>query len=270
VCFYLSAGLAAAQSIIFYTTPETLNARDSKQVTSLRSLLAQANPLSLILLLLRNGPGLCALALTRVLWRAAVRVQSLLSPLQLGNREALQGMEWKPEEQGNYNGLLMPLLNIPLSRCFITPLLRISGTRDVWRISTLGSALGFVLIGQSFRRLLPLGALHDKSIAVGGIRFGGAGVLQFGLIQLLLIDAFVGATGISLQAMSIKHASSCILKEDGKVAGKGEINAAFSALDNLCDLVLPLIWASISSRFLVRAAFARADPTMLFGVAVPP
>ena len=40
------------------------------------------------------------------------------------------------------------LLNIPLSRCFTTPFLRVSGTRDVWRISTLGSALGFVLIGQ--------------------------------------------------------------------------------------------------------------------------
>jgi hypothetical protein len=147
-CFYLSAGLAAAQSIIFYTTPETLDARDSKPVASIRLLLAQANPLSLIFLLLRNGPGLCALAATRVLWRAAVRVQILLSPLQLGNRDSLQGMDWKPEEQGNYNGLLMPLLNIPLSRCFTTPFLRVSGTRDVWRISTLGSALGFVLIGQ--------------------------------------------------------------------------------------------------------------------------
>ena len=115
-----------------------------------------------------------------------------------------------------------------------------------------------------------IGAFHDKRLSFAGLQFGGAGVLQFGLIQLLLIDAFVGATGISLQAMSIKHASSCILKEDGKVAGKGEINAAFSALDNLCDLVLPLMWASISSRFLVRAAFARADPTAIFGVAIPP
>ena len=91
-----------------------------------------------------------------------------------------------------------------------------------------------------------------------------------GLIQLFLIDAFVGSTAISLQSMSIKHASSVVLKEDGKAAGKGEINAAFSALDNICDFVLPMAWVRVSLWFYERAAHARSDPLTLLGMSIPP
>jgi len=70
--------------------------------------------------------------------------------------------------------------------------------------------------------------------------------------------------------MSIKHASSVVLKEDGKAAGKGEINAAFSALDNICDFVLPMAWVRVSLWFYERAAHARSDPLTLLGMSIPP
>ena len=126
-------------------------------------------------MLLRNGPGLFALAISRVLWRASTRVGYLIAPLQLSV------LNWSPDQQGVFNQLIMPTLNIPLSRLVVQPALRVQGIRDVWRIATLGartppvlaaanellayllsasgSALGYALIGQSFRRMLPLSRL---------------------------------------------------------------------------------------------------------------
>ena len=64
-------------------------------------------------------------------------------------------------------------------------------------------------------------------------------------VQLFLIDAFVGATGISLQSMFFKHASSCVVKADGQAAGKGELNSAYSALGTLSGMCFPLMWAKL-------------------------
>eukprot|EP01047_Picozoa_sp_COSAG01_P014543 COSAG01_NODE_710_length_14110_cov_94.506745_12_plen_177_part_00 len=168
------------------------------------ALLLQANPLSSLMLLLRNGPGLMGLALARVLWLASIHCNSLVGLLQLSV------LHWTPQDQANF-GQLITLPRMVLQRCFTMPFMRLRGMSDVWRTSTVGAALGYALVGQTFRRLLPL-------------RFGAQTVsmktltaLQFGLVQLFLIDAFVGATGISLQSMFLKHASSCVVKADGQV-----------------------------------------------------
>eukprot|EP01045_Picozoa_sp_COSAG04_P004452 COSAG04_NODE_193_length_20833_cov_9.922205_14_plen_370_part_00 len=174
-CFFLSSALAALQAVVLASTEETLDVRDRKPIHSIKSLLLQANPVSLIVMLLRNGPGLFALAISRVLWRASTRVGYLIAPLQLSV------LNWSPDQQGVFNQLIMPTLNIPLSRLVVQPALRVQGIRDVWRIATLGartppvlaaanellayllsasgSALGYALIGQSFRRMLPLSRL---------------------------------------------------------------------------------------------------------------
>ena len=68
-------------------------------------------------MLLRNGPGLFALAISRVLWRASTRVGYLIAPLQLSV------LNWSPDQQGVFNQLIMPTLNIPLSRLVVQVIL---------------------------------------------------------------------------------------------------------------------------------------------------
>ena len=243
LCFLCSAVLAALQAAILVSTAETLDARDRKAVGSVWNLLVQANPISSVMLLLRNGPGLCALALARVFWLSSIHCGSLLGSLQLGV------LGWNPQDQANF-GQAMNLPRIVLQRCFTLPFLARYGTNDVWRISTIGAALGYALVGQSFRRWVPM---------TGGFSLKSVTMLQYGVIQLLLIDAFVGCTGISLQAMFLKHSMSCVLKDDGKAAGKGEINSAFAALGTLSGMVMPLMWARIYRIFMWRAAHARSS-----------
>jgi len=124
-CFFLSSALAALQAVVLASTEETLDVRDRKPIHSIKSLLLQANPVSLIVMLLRNGPGLFALAISRVLWRASTRVGYLIAPLQLSV------LNWSPDQQGVFNQLIMPTLNIPLSRLVVQPALRVQGIREL-------------------------------------------------------------------------------------------------------------------------------------------
>ena len=55
-CFYISAVLAVLQAILIASIPETLDRRDRKQIHSVGALLLQANPVSSLMLLFRNGP----------------------------------------------------------------------------------------------------------------------------------------------------------------------------------------------------------------------
>ena len=113
--------------------------------------------------------GLMALAFARVLWLASIHCGSLVGSLQLSV------LGWSPQDQALF-GQFMTLPRTALQRCFTMPFLRVHGTSDVWRIATIGAALGYALVGQTFRRLLPMGI--GSSVSTRTLT-----ALQFGVVS---------------------------------------------------------------------------------------
>ena len=179
-----SAVIAAGLVAVAATTQETLDVDKRKPFT-----LAKANPLSNLAMLFSNGPGLRALALSTACFQSAQSTWSIVQPWRFGV------LGWTPETNSSYKLWLQPPA-IAVDKFFVAPFMRYTGNLRCFEWGSLATAIGYYIWGQCYR---PVGASPWRH------------VLQYGLIQVVTINAFAGPRGHAMRAMFVSTHTHAIL-----------------------------------------------------------
>eukprot|EP01051_Picozoa_sp_SAG22_P018866 SAG22_NODE_3307_length_1789_cov_1.311834_1_plen_435_part_01 len=213
--------LVGASMAVTATTRETLHVADRKPFS-----LAHANPFANLWLLVnpRNGVGLRQLSLASLCSFAA---SSSIRSILFGYR--FDAIGFPPASNASFQQALS-VPGILSQRFFIGRFMGANGNYNAYRYSSLLGTLGYVLLSLSHRGA----SMAQRTV-------------QHFLLFAIIFESFSRAGNYALYGMFIKQGISCA--ED---VGKGEINSAFSGLQALTGIAMPLFWSRAYSFFQSR------------------
>ena len=221
LAFYIAAACTAVSALLPLTMEETLPPDKRKPFR-----LSRANPLSNLLLLVRNGPGLRRLSLSTGLFfttnaactnpghltaapslTAAGCAGGTMVPFRMGV------LKWTALDISRFGVVVTPIGSLT-SQWFVVPWIKKVGNQTAFQVGTVLGCLGWTLCGQCWR----LFGVADRSAVLR------TGAIYVGLyIANLLGSGWPGAPAAcqhSIRAMVLKQGI------DVTDAGRGELNAA--------------------------------------------
>jgi hypothetical protein len=215
----LAASVCVLQLPLLLATPETLVPEDRKPFRP-----NDSNPLSNVLVLFKNGPGLRGLAIVNVMYNGCNGAFANISEYAMGS------CGWVPADVSYLNSGQGLLQAFAFQQVF-PRMLRRFGARGAFQLGSLASASALMLLSLAWR--------------------GGSKWWCTLLIALSFVVQVPGlGNPVALRTITTKQGLSVARSSRGgggktSAVGRGELSAALASLSSLVSIASPLVWGSI-------------------------